>query len=334
MNQQFESFFNVIDNHSSFIILIHVNADGDAIGSSTALALFLKKAGKNAAVVSPSAIPKKLDFAKNKNILYFESYNSLISSNFAYDCVLSIDVASDELLSDSPELKNIPISYAIDHHRINTLKALEKYVDASAASAGEILFSMIREYEKERKAAVFDSEICSSIYTSISSDTGCFKFSNTSSFSHAAASFLLEHGVDAEKINRLLFDTKSLSQIKVEQFAYQNMKLFYENRFAIVIIDKDDLEMLGASDEDTDAVSQLLRTISGVQISVLMHRKTAGNDEVSYKFSVRSNLDIDVSKLCAVFGGGGHKKAAGCTIHDTKERAFEKFTAAAKDFLI
>ncbi len=112
------------------------------------------------------------------------------------------------------------------------------------------------------------------------------------------------------------------------------MKLFYENRFAIVIIDKDDLEMLGASDEDTDAVSQLLRTISGVQISVLMHRKTAENDEVSYKFSVRSNLDIDVSKLCAVFGGGGHKKAAGCTIHDTKERAFEKFTAAAKDFLI
>ncbi|MCR5353478.1 MAG: DHH family phosphoesterase [Clostridiales bacterium] len=334
MKPQFDSFFKLIEKHKSFLILIHSNPDGDAMGSSTALSLFLKKAGKKSAVLSPSAVPKRLYFTKHKDVTYFENPKDKALSKFQNSCVISIDVASDELLPGTSVSKENPVSFAIDHHRTNTLSAKEKYVDAKAASVGEILFKIIKEYEKAHKTKIFDSDICASLYTSISSDTGCFKYSNTTPFTHKTAAFLLKNGVDATEINRLLFDTKNMSQINIEQFAYKNMKLLYDNRLAITVIDSKDLENAGASEEDTEAVSQLLRMINGVQISVLMRQQHKEGEKSRYKFSVRANPDIDVSELCGIFGGGGHKKAAGCTIHDTKERAFEKFTAAAKDFLI
>ena len=334
MKPQFDSFFRLIEKNKSFLILIHTNPDGDAIGSSTALSLFLKNIGKKSAVLSPEPIPKRLNFAKNEGVVYFGGPKDKALSKFRYTCVLSIDVASDELIPGCSASKKNPVSFAIDHHRTNTVSAKEKYVDPKAASAGEILFKIIKEYEKAHKTKIFDHDICASLYTSISSDTGCFKYSNTTPFSHKTAAFLLKYGVDAPEINRLLFDTKTMSQIKIEQFAYNNMKLLYGGRLAITVIDTKDLENAGASEEDTEAVSQLLRAVSGVQIAVLMRQQHKEGGKSRYKFSVRANPDIDVSQLCALFGGGGHKKAAGCSIADTKKNAFDKFVLAAKDFLI
>ncbi len=320
----------IIDN-DNFLILIHDKPDGDAVGSSTALALFLQKFGKNCAILSPSAIPARLAFAKNNNVKYFEGADSV---EFSYSVCISVDVASPELLGNVLEKLNCGVNVAIDHHRVNTLSADFKYIDSEAASAGEIIFTLISLYSSVNCTDMFDTDICKALYTSISSDTGCFKYGNTTAESHKIASYLLGFDIGAEEINRLLFDTKTFTQIKTEQLGVEKLQMFYDNKLAITCIDVSDLDAIGATEEDTETISQLARMIAGVQIGVLMKQKTFTDGRIGYKFSVRANADTDVSELCATFGGGGHKKAAGCTIFENKKTALEMFVSAAEKYII
>lgn len=326
-----KELLKILSDKNNFLILVHDKPDGDAIGSATALALFLQKLQKKCAVLSPCAIPSRLAFVKNTNVKYYEGADSL---DFSYSTCISIDVASPELLSDIPNKLCCKVDIAIDHHRVNTLEADFKYVDSNAASAGEIVFSLISAYNNETtNSNMFDPDICEALYTSISSDTGCFKYGNTTTESHKIASYLLNMNINAEEINRLLFDTKTFTQMKTEQLGIDNLQMFYDNKLAITCIDIHELEAIGASEEDTETISQLARMIAGVQIGALMREKKLSDGRLGYKFSVRANSDTDVSELCAIFGGGGHKKAAGCTIYENKETALEMFIRAAENYI-
>lgn len=324
----------LISDHTSFLILIHDKPDGDALGSGTALALFLKKLGKESAVLSPCPVQKRLEFIQSPSVCYFEGYDAFEASGFSYDFIISVDVASDELIESV--LSRLPqsIDLAVDHHRVNTVTAAEKYVDAEASATGEILFSLFSMYAMITNRAVFDQELCEALYASISSDTGCFKYSNTTAATHDIAAKLLTIGIAAAEINRQLFDSRTRAQIAVERLALSSLQFFYDGRLAIVAMDLEELAAIGATDDDTDTISQLARMIEGVQIGVLMREKKFEDGSRGYKFSVRSNVDTDISALCAVFGGGGHKKAAGCAIRADKKTALEQFTAEAENYLI
>lgn len=316
------------------IILIHDKPDGDALGSATALALYLCAIKKDCAVVSPCKIPKRLSFVVNDKVKYFEGYENLKESGFIYDSVISVDVASNELVAPITSKIEKSILVAIDHHRINTITAENKFVDESAAATGEIIYSIIDTHNKEEKTNLFTLPICEAIYAAISSDTGCFKYGNTTEKSHNIASKLYKTGVNAERINRLLFDTKTFSQIKTEELAYKKLTMHYDGRLALIDIDISELDAIGATEEDTETISQLARMIEGVQIGVMMREKIFNDGKTGYKFSVRSNIDTDVSLLCSAFGGGGHKKAAGCTVFGQKKLAFEAFLKEAEKYLI
>ena len=324
---------NVIEafrEHDRYLILIHDKPDGDALGSGTALALFLAKLGKRSAVLSPSAIPERLAFVKSPDVMYFEQN---VPEEYAYEAVITADVASTSLLCGLEAVLSRGVDIVIDHHRVNTVDAPVKYVDENAAATGEIIFSLCSMYAMVMHNNVFDTALCSALYTAISSDTGCFRYGNTTAETLDIASKLMSVGIPAEEINRRLFDTKTLAQIRTEQLAYQKLALYHDNRLALIVIDCKELEEIGASEEDTDTLSQLARMIVGVQIGVLMREKCYPDGKIGYKFSVRSNVDTDVSALCAVFNGGGHKKAAGCTIFDTKQAALEAFVNKAADYL-
>ena len=320
-----------IYDNDNILIPIHDKPDGDAVGSSTALALFLKKLGKNCAVISPSAIPNRLAFAKNENVKYIEGVEKI---DFSYDYIITVDVASPELIGAVIAKLDKPISTVIDHHRVNTIDAEFKYVDETAAAAGEIIFSLISMYCMVTCAEIFDTEICEALYTSISSDTGCFKYGNTTAESYKIASQLMSVGINAEEINRLLFDTKSFKQLKTEQLGIDKLELYCDGKLAVTCIDIADLEAIGASEEDTETISQLARTVAGVQIGVMMREKVFHDGKTGYKFSVRANSDTDVSALCAAFGGGGHKKAAGCTIYEDKKTALDMFIKESEKYII
>ena len=324
----------LISDHSSFLIPIHDKPDGDALGSGTALALFLKKLGKKCAVLSPCPFQKRLEFIKNDAVTYFEGFEALEKSGFSYDFVISVDVASDELIDRILLRLEHGIDFAIDHHRVNTVTAADKYVDSEAAAAGEILFSLFSMYAMITNREVFDKALCEALYASIASDTGCFKYGNTTSLTHDIAAKLMSVGIDAEDINRRLFDIKTRAQLAVESLALSNLQFFCNGRLAVVALDFAELAAVGATDDDTDTISQLARMIEGVQIGVLMREKRFDDGTGGYKFSVRSNVDTDISLLCAAFGGGGHQKAAGCAIRADRKTALEKFTAEAEKYLV
>ena len=312
----------LVSDHTSFLILIHDKPDGDALGSGTALALFLKKLGKESAVLSPCPFQKRLEFIKSPSVCYFEGYDAFEASGFSYDFIVSVDVASDELIETVSSRLPQSIDLAIDHHRVNTVTAAEKYVDAEASAAGEILFSLFSMYAMITNREIFDKELCEALYASIASDTGCFKYSNTTAATHDIAAKLMSIGIAAR------------AQIAVERLALSSLQFFYDGRLAIVVMDLEELAAIGATDDDTDTISQLARMIEGVQIGVLMREKKFEDATRGYKFSVRSNGDTDISALCAVFGGGGHQKAAGCTIRADKKTALEKFAKEAKNYLV
>lgn len=336
-NTGLEQVIHEIKGHNSFLILVHDKPDGDAIGSSTALALFIKKLGKTAVILSPSDIPQRLHFLKDENVTYInyiDNVSNIENKISGYDYIISIDVASYELLGGICNSITRNIGLVIDHHKINTLEVKNKYVDKNASAAGEIVFSLIQVYSELEGKSYFDNSICKALFASVSSDTGCFRYGNTTSFTHMIASHLMSFEINTEEINRLLFDTKSYTQIKVEQLAYEKLNMYYNGKLAIVCIDISDLEKIGASEEDTETISQLARMIQGVSVGALMREKIYPDGKSGYKFSVRSNYEADVAELCSKFGGGGHKKAAGCSILTDKTSALEAFVKEAEKFII
>ncbi len=327
----FDAFLSFLEQHDRFLILIHEKPDGDAIGSSHALALFLKAIGKDCAVACPSPFPHRLSFLCSDDVPYFTPDTV---KNYPYETVISVDAASPSQLAGLWEDLRLPLAYAVDHHKTNSLSpTVGKYVDPSAAAVGEILFDMMERYAAVHGTPVISPAVADALFTAVSSDSGCFRYGNTTAHTHAVAASLFAVGVHAEQINRILFDTKSLVQMKTEAAALDKLTLYFDGRLAIVCLTLDDLAAIGATEEDTETLSQIARTVEGVEIGVLMREKKQSDGSSCFKYSVRSNSDADVSLLCAAFGGGGHKKAAGCTIAADKETALSRFLTEAEKLL-
>ena len=170
-----------------------------------------------------------------------------------------------------------------------------------------------------------DKNIANAIFTGISTDTGCFKYSNADAESYQMAAEMIAYGADSFFINRLMFDTKSRSRLELERLALNSLKYYNDEKIAVIFITKEMLEKSGADDNDTEGISGIPRQIEGVKIGITIREK----DNCNFRISVRSAGDIDVSEICSQFGGGGHKAAAGCTIvTDTLSDAERQITEA------
>ncbi len=318
-----------LDN-DNFVIGIHANADGDCFGSACALAAALQVLGKRACVLSPGAIPERLKFINYYGVRVHEGLEGLEALKGYEATFVTVDVASDHLLGDLNETFIKENKCAIDHHQMNSVTSQSIYVDSTASAAGEIVYRLIKNIEKYSGELIFDEDIASCLYAAISSDTGCFKYSNVTTSTHMIAAHLLTLGAKAPDINYRLFDLKSKVQLDVEAMAYRNIEFYEHGKISFIYFSDDMLKTINAKKSDTETVSQLGRGIEGVQIAVFM-RQQEGN----FKCSVRSNNDSDMSLLCASLGvGGGHKKAAGCTISaESADKAKEMFLEKAKEFL-
>lgn len=331
MNETITSVSRFLLENDNFVIGIHANPDGDCFGSALGLAGALKKLGKKALIISPSEVPKRLKFLNYSDIAVLEGregYDKIKDEKHTY---ITVDVASDHLLGELSDVFLSNNKYAIDHHEKNAITSQKLYLDSTASAAGEIVYKIICELCEWTNENIWDEKIASSVFGAISSDTGCFKYGNTTPDTHRIAASLMEKGADCRDINYRLFDLKSPVQIAVESLAYKNVEFYEDGRISFIYLSKEMLDSIGASASDTETVSQLGRCIEGVQIAAFMRDKGEG----AYKISVRSNNDADMSQLCASFGiGGGHKKAAGCTIFaDSPEKAKEMFLEKAKDYL-
>ena len=283
------------------LILIHTKPDGDCYGSAAALSQIFTLLGKASAILSPEPIPERLAFitalSDAKPYEEGKSYTPI-----------AIDVASPSQLGSlegcfSPALQ-------IDHHA-RGIRFADFYLDADAAAAGEIVFEIVKILLKQGNISEIPPRLASAIYTAISSDTGCFRQANTTAKTHTAAAELITLGADFAAINHALFETKSPRQMRAEATVMANIRLHKDGKVASFTTRKKDRERDGLLTEDFETSIDIVRAVKGVEVAVVV--KEADTKENLYKISFRST-GADVSRVAAHFGGGGHIRAAGCTV--------------------
>ena len=296
----------------NIVILLHQFPDGDTIGCGYSLYFALTSLGKKARVECADTIGERYGYITE----------GVEFDDFAPEFVVAVDVADTKLLGSKAE-EYPEIDLCIDHHGSNIGYAKETYVDASAAAACEILYEVVRGLCGE----VSPNE-AAALYTGISTDTGCFKFTNTTDKTHIIAAELMKTGIDYGEINRIMFDTKSKARLLVEKEALNTIQFLCDDKVAIMTITKDMRERSGAHDSELEGITGLPRTIEGVILGITIRER---NDTNICKVSVRTHEPISASDFCAQFGGGGHARASGCEIKLPKDKTYEALAKAAEE---
>lgn len=303
-----ESAAKTLLSKDKILILTHRSPDGDTIGSGYALAMALRKLGKNVKVDCTDPFPEKYSYFTDK----------LEKLEFDEEFVVSVDVADTKLLGEKLSGYADKIDLCIDHHGSNTKFAKEYYVESSAAAAAQIIAKLIGLMNVE-----FDKDIANAIYTGITTDTGCFRYTNVTAETHRIAADMIDCGAESGMINRLMFETKSRSRLEIERRVMDSMQFYLDGRCAIAYATIDMMKESGAVDNDMEGVSSLPRQIEGVMAGITLREKNNGK----FKVSVRTTDELDASDICANFGGGGHKAAAGCMITGTLNEVIEQVVA-------
>lgn len=309
-----ESAAKTLLSKDKILILTHRSPDGDTIGSGYALAMALRKLGKSVKVDCTDPFPEKYSYFTDK----------LEKLEFDEEFVVSVDIADTKLLGEKLSDYADKIDLCIDHHGSNTKYAKEYYVEASAAAAAQVIAKLIRFMNVE-----FDKDIANAIYTGITTDTGCFRYTNVTAETHRIAADMIDCGAESGMINRLMFETKSRSRLEIERRVMDSIQFYLDGRCAIAYATIDMMKESGAVDSDMEGVSSLPRQIEGVMAGITLREKNNGK----FKVSVRTTDELDASAICANFGGGGHKAAAGCMITGTLNEAIEQIIEVVRQAL-
>lgn len=305
---------NIIKSKNYIYILTHMFPDGDTLGSAYALCRALQIMGKKAKVVYSGKMSSKYEFMK----CYVND------EDFYPEFVMSVDVASMRLIDDSlAEYKN-NIELCIDHHISNEYYADVTFVDPMASANAEIIYSLITYL-----GVKIDKKIAECLYVGISTDTGCFKYSNVTSKTHMVVSDLITKDIELERLNTDLFITENKKMISLKKMIYNIMEYHFEDRCALIYVTKDMMERCGISDDEIDGIASIPKGIEGVQIGVTLRER----DDNIYKVSVRTSGLINSAKLCSEYGGGGHIHAGGCEIKGTIEEVKSQFLSTIREQL-
>ena len=296
-----------LKEHDDYLILMHASPDGDTLGCGYALCGALQRIGKRARAVCPDEIPKKFEYL-------FAAVKE--DRDFEYKTVVCVDVADTKLLGDMKETGDTA-ELCIDHHLSNVGYAKRTLLRHDYAAACEIIYKVILALGVE-----FDKQLAECIYTGIATDTGCFKFSNTTAQTHIIAAEMIKFGADFSRINYINFDLKTQGRIKLEQEILNNIRYYANGRVAVISVPLSLLESIPDIDnDDVGALANIPRQIEGVDIGICIKEKKPG----VFKASMRTSNLINAADICMKFGGGGHKRAAGCSFSDcTLEQAEER----------
>ncbi len=308
-----KDIIEAIKNAQSVAILPHINADGDAIGSCQAMAAVLRNMGKTAVIYAEEAIESRLDFISGGVVVYdgtAEKYDTCI----ALDCGDELRMGTRKAISD---LATTVIN--IDHHKTNTRFGDVNLVVEDASATGEILTELCMEMGIE-----LTKEIAAYLYAAICSDTGSFAYSNVSPKTFKMAALLVGKGIDHSEINRLMFDCVGLEQELLKAELTGSIHSYYGGKLRIVSVEPSLLEKYGVTANELQDVVEIPRRIRGTEVAVAIK---ASDGKI--RASMRSVGEHDVAAVAMKFGGGGHTKAAGCTVEADSPEAAEKLIVEA-----
>lgn len=305
----------ILETAENVLILTHVNPDGDTLGAAYALQCLVETMGGRARVICPSPIPHRLAFLMHGDGDPAWSEDETDSAADTYDVICSVDVASPMQLGDLICLLPV-VDFMIDHHGTGEPFA-PHLIDDHASACGEIVYDIYCELSASGHFETHP-EAARRIYAAIVSDTGSFKFSNTTTKTHLIAAGLVDvinaaadGGMDTAAVCRSLFGQRTLREMRAQALAITNLMLFCDGRLGVVLFTAEILSAAGLTEEDIGNAVDTPRSLEGVQIGLSIRQL---GDSAQYKISSRANGDYDCAAVCAAFGGGGHTRAAGCTI--------------------
>lgn len=301
-----ENLKNWANAGKSMMIISHRSPDGDTLGSGFALKIIYEAMGGCARCTCKSEGAPFLRFLywNQEEIYYSEGLEK------EFDKVISIDVASVSQLGGIITDTSV-IDMQIDHHELGEVYA-DNLVDGKRSAAGEIVYDIYEYLQKNGEIGVIP-EAAMRMYAAISADSGSFKFSNTTETTHTIAGKLIGEmksaGIEHAHIGRILHDSFSIESLRARKMAIENLKTRLDGKLAYVVITNKILEENGLTEEHTGAIVDIPRSVDTALVAFAL--KQQGENENEYRIQSRSSCDIDVAAICANFGGGGHRKAAG-----------------------
>ena len=310
-NASLQEIGEIIQGADSVLIFPHINPDGDAIGSACGLCDTLREYGKKAAVLLEEDAPEYLGFLDTSCCIQDgESFGKP-------DLCICVDCSDEGRLNKRVDAyRNGGSTLCIDHH-LAPADFGERgfcdhyYIDSGEAACSQIIYKLLQAMELKPTPAA--AEV---LYTGIVTDTGSFQYSNTTGETHRIAADLLDLGVDIMKVTMALYQNIKRNKLDLEIRILDTMEVFAKDQAVIAYVTEDMAAAAGTLMEDAESAIDLLRNIEGVEIAALLKQRQEG-----IKVSLRAKSWGSVDQIAAKFGGGGHKKAAGCTLHMSLEEA-------------
>lgn len=297
----FKDIKDIIDSSKKIAITYHISPDGDALGSALALLQGIRIYGKEAYVISKDIIGDNLGFLPYS----LEITGEITKPVEKTDCVIVVDCGNYERISaDLESFKGNIIN--IDHHLSNDRYGNINFINVKAAATAEIIYEFLLSLNVE-----INNDIATCIYTALMTDTGSYRYSNTTKVTHYIAGDLIENGLNHEEIHKKVFDNKSYEKLKLIGLVLNKMELVCNSKIALMQVTEEMIEESKVNIKDSSDIISMGNQIKGIEGSVLLKES-----DIGIKVSLRSKNDLDVRKIAESLGGGGHTKASGALIKD------------------
>lgn len=300
-----------IKNSKSIAIFVHENPDWDCIGSALALRSALRQSGIKADVFTEKELSRHLSFLETDVVTFKED-----STAPDYECYCAVDVGSSNRIGSWGKFFDAKENtVCIDHHHPNGEFAKASHIEPSRSSTGELIYEFLTEGGFE-----ITKEIAEYLYCAMSSDTGSFQYASVNRRTYEILIALYDTGINTTYLCSMLYERNSITQLRLQAELINSIKLYKDGKIATAKITNEIMEKYGAERSDTEALAQIPRSIDGVMISAFLKELPEGDVRVS----LRSLGDYNIEPVARKFGGGGHKKAAGCTFKNSSIDDAEK----------
>lgn len=297
-----DNILNLIGANQRFLVVSHENPDCDALGSTIAMTLVLRELGKDVIMYNKDGVPEHLRFLPECSGVA----DSLDHVADDLEVIMLLDCANisrpgkefEDLISNN----DFTLAF-VDHHASNGASSEYCLIDEKASSTGVILYRMI-----QRIGVSISPEVAECLLSTIVGDTGSFRYSNTSSETFTIAAELVDYGADPEKISRFIYDNEPLGKVMLRTLAMNTLEVI--GKIAFLHVSSEMLEQTGTEKEHTEGIVSMARSIEGIEVAVFLRQDSA----LDWKVSLRSKEYVDVARIAERYGGGGHRRAAGCVI--------------------
>ncbi len=307
--------FNLIRKNRVFLLTTHVNPDGDGLGSQSALYCALKAIGKKVLVVNHDPLPPRLSF------LPFASAYQASDTLPSHDVCFVMDAGDFTRIRDNVRREEFQALVNIDHHYSNDHYGDVNLVDPGACATGEIVYHLIKAM-----GIPLNKGIAESLYTALATDTGGFRYSNTTPQVLRLAAEFMEAGADSAWISDRIFSNISPEALELVRISLASIEIHENGRIASIQLSQAELADSGATDEDSENLVNFVRKIDGVQIAIFLKERPDGQT----KISLRSKTDANVALVAKKFGGGGHSYAAGAIYSGNRSSALKAVLKACR----